>query len=182
MSRRVAGWAALSLLLASPWIAGCTGDTPQFAASNTGTQASNRPQVSTPSKGPGNNRPPVVREVRVLPQPVRRHEPIRVEVEGEDPDFDMLTFRYQWFLNDQPLEEHRGAELPRLVVERGQQVAVEVIPFDGKTEGEPYRTPSMVVANSPPEVRSLVLDPDPIQPGEPVTVQVDDFDADEDLV
>ena len=55
-----------------------------------------------------------------------------------------------------------------------------MIPSDGKTQGPPYRTQAVVVANTPPEVTQIVLEPSEVRVGDRLSVKVEGSDADQD--
>lgn len=142
-------------------------------------------QANTPPANPAllkPNRPPSVREARIVPHPVRRQEPARVQVEGEDPDGDPLAYRYQWLVNDRPLPGETREVLDPSRFQRGNLLRVEVVPSDGKEEGPTFRTPAIEVVNSPPEVTAVVLEPDPLRVGQPVQAKAEGLDADQDFI
>ncbi len=130
----------------------------------------------------GNNHPPSVRSARIVPIPPVLSEPVSVQVEGEDPDRDPLTFRYQWLVNGEPLPGATGHQLNPDQLKRGDRVGVEVIPFDGKAQGAPYRSEPVIVGNTLPVVSRVTIEPGRIQVGDVVRAQVEATDADHDEV
>src|SRR5687768_6393339 len=112
------------------------------------------------SASPGNHLP-VIRSVRIVPSPVVLNQAVAVQVEGFDADGDLITYRQQWKVNDSGVTY---ATIDTKIFKRGDRLSVEVIPYDGKTEGASVRAEA-VVANTLPEVTKIVFDPDEIRVG-----------------
>ncbi|HXF93002.1 MAG TPA: putative Ig domain-containing protein [Nitrospiraceae bacterium] len=117
-----------------------------------------------------------------MPIPPVLSEPVSVQVEGEDPDRDPLTFRYQWLVNGELLSGATGHQLNPDQLKRGDRVSVEVIPFDGKAQGAPYRSEPVIVGNTLPVVSRVTIEPGRIQVGDVLKAQVEATDADHDEV
>src|SRR5207237_10412905 len=79
------------------------------------------------------NRPPTVQSATIMPNPVVRSGPITVQVEAIDPDRDAVTFRNRWLVNGNPIDGQTGLTLEPQLFKRGDSVAVEEVPSDGKT-------------------------------------------------
>ncbi len=135
-----------------------------------------------PAPPAGNNRPPSIRSARIVPVPPVLSEPVSVQVEGEDPDRDPLTFRYQWLVNGDPVPGAIGHQLNPDTLKRGDRVSVQVIPFDGKVSGAPYRTEPVSVGNTLPVVLRVTIEPGQIRVGDVLQAQVEGTDADHDEV
>jgi hypothetical protein len=129
----------------------------------------------------GGNQPPVVRSVRIFPNPVPVRGAALAQADGDDPDGDPVTFRYQWLANGLALTGETAATLAPARLKRGDSLTVEVVPSDGKTEGAPLRADPAAIGNSPPEVTRIVL-PSAAKPGDLVEAQVEAEDADGDPV
>jgi translation initiation factor IF-1 len=156
------------MLLGIPLLAGCS---PESAQVN-----------SVESTSARNNHPPAVRSARIVPVPPVLSEPVSVQVEAEDPDRDPLTFRYQWLVNGEPVPGAVGHQLSTDALKRGDRVSVEVIPFDGKGQGAPYRTEPVIVGNTLPVVSRVTIEPGQIRVGDVLQAQVEGTDADHDEV
>lgn len=137
-------------------------------------------QPGTASGSSQTNRAPAVQSARIVPSPLVLSGPVSVQIEAEDPDRDAMTFRYQWLVNANPIEGQTGPTLAPNLLKRGDSVAVEVIPSDGKTQGPPYRTKVVAVANTPPEVTQIVLEPSEVRVGDRLRAKVEGSDADQD--
>ncbi len=134
------------------------------------------------SPHPEGNRPPVIKAVRLLPDPVMPKEPIKAEVDADDPDGDSLMFRLQWFANGQPIAGETKPVLPPHTVKRGDQIAVEVVPMDGTVEGVPVRSQTVAIPNTPPEIVNLTLEPGQPHVGDTIKVDAQGKDQDNDSV
>jgi len=137
-------------------------------------------QLGSSSGSSQTNRPPTVQSATIMPNPVVRSGPITVQVEAIDPDRDAVTFRYRWLVNGNPIDGQAGLTLEPQLLKRGDSVAVEMIPSDGKTQGPPYRTQAVAVVNTPPEVTQIVLEPSEVRIGDRLSVKVEGSDADQD--
>ena len=105
------------------------------------------------------NHPPVIRRVSLQPTPLVLHGPLSVSVEAQDLDRDEMTFRYRWFVNGQLAAERSSETLEPTILKRGDQVVVEVVPSDGKSEGAPFKSQSLAVGNSAPVVSHVTIEP-----------------------
>jgi hypothetical protein len=132
-------------------------------------------------KGNKANRAPVVKAVRLHPNPVMVTSPVLVEVDAGDDDGDLIDVRHTWFVNGNAIEGQRGSTLPPRLVKRGDTLAVEVIPVDGKTEGVPVRVET-TVGNSPPLMIRVALESGAVLVGERVRAQVEGEDPDQDAL
>lgn len=103
------------------------------------------------------NRPPVIGEVEISPQTPRPGEQLVARAEATDPDGDDVELSYHWKLDGKALD----ATGPFLEVEkasRGSAITVEVTASDGVQQAGPRRA-TVHVANSPPHVDGVELDP-----------------------
>jgi hypothetical protein len=106
-----------------------------------------------------------------------------VSVSLSAPDFgrDGHTYQYRWYVNDVLIPGETSIQLPTENLKRGDLVAAEVIPSDGRTTGVTYKTPVVQVGNTPPTVVSVGL-PQHVMLDEPVRVEVSVKDMDNDDV
>jgi hypothetical protein len=126
------------------------------------------------------NRPPVIHSVTFLHDPVPLTKPISVQVVAEDPEREAVSFQYQWYVDNVPLNGQTNPTLPTDLLRRGQMVSVEIVPADGTQKGKAFRSPSVAVANTPPHVTSVTLRPLTVQPGERVEALAETSDPDHD--
>lgn len=105
--------------------------------------ASVRTQVS--------NQPPTVERLGMGPSwDVTAGELIEVAPSARDAEGDELSFHYRWLVNGRPADAPDLPEFDTTGLEKGDLVRVEVIPDDGRDEGEPFLSPDVRVANRPP--------------------------------
>jgi putative Ig domain-containing protein len=128
------------------------------------------------------NHPPIVRAATLQPAPLVLTGPIVVHVEAQDIDRNPLSFRYRWIVNGKTVRSQNGEQLSPELLKRGDVVSVEIWPHDGMIEGRPFTSESVVVANSPPVVAHLGIEPDSVSPGVRVQARADTSDVDGDLI
>jgi len=139
--------------------------------------------TGNPSGALSNNRPPAIIAARILGDSLSLAKPIAVQIEAEDPEREAVSFHYQWFVNDEPVAGQTNATLPQELLRRGQRVSVEIVPIDtGGQKGPSYRTPAVVIGNTPPLITGVALLPHEIKAGEKVEARVEADDIDHDLV
>lgn len=117
-----------------------------------------------------------------MPEPIVPGSLVHTQVDAEDQDGDTVLFRHQWFANGTPIAGAVGPDLLPTMVKRGDQLAVEVTPLDGKADGVPMRSSPAVMPNSPPETMRLTLGPSPPHIGDHVNVEVESKDQDGDAI
>jgi hypothetical protein len=126
------------------------------------------------------NHPPVVKAASIMPSPVTLSGPLTVLVEAQDLDLNSISFRYRWLVNGLAIVGQTGESLQPELLKRGDQVAVEVTPFDGTIEGAPFLSGSASVVNTPPIISDVTVDFDHQAQGRRVLATVDVVDADHD--
>jgi len=94
------------------------------------------------------NTPPELRSVRIVPDVIRPGDSIGVEVTGNDPDGDPVTFEYRWEKNGQSA----GTE-SRMAggLHRNDVISVRITPFDGEARGK-FLVLRREVKNYPPSI------------------------------
>ena len=164
------------LIIASA-LCSCTAEPPATPA---GSQATATPVA--PAAGPTGNHPPSVLSARIYPEDVTLDTELRVDLHGEDLDGDRITYRYQWVVNEVPAA---GATVPVFRPERlkkGDRVTAEIVPTDGKADGEVFTTGPVTIGNTAPSIREIYVDPLPLQRGKLIKVRVVASDPDGDPV
>jgi hypothetical protein len=113
---------------------------------------------------PAPNYAPKVVGAKIVPDPAYANRDLKVEVNAEDPEKDLIELKYQWikFMGEGPvrtavnLEGETDPTLSHDKFVHGDVVAVRITPFDWKgAEGQMYQTKLLVIRNSPPEIISL---------------------------
>jgi hypothetical protein len=118
-------------------------------------------QASSGSKA-FSNAPPQIGSAKIVPDPAYAATDLSVEVESKDPENDLVSYAYQWMKAKEGGQVEEGEEikgetsstLSHENFARGDALAVVVTPFDGRSQGQPFRTKYLVVANSPPKIVS----------------------------
>ncbi len=128
-----------------------------------------------------NNHPPVVTSASILPTPIVLSSPLTVQVDAQDLDGQNVMFRYRWLVNGQVVAGQTDATLPPQILKRGDQVAVEVIPYDGIAEGAVFCTAAMPVVNTPPVIQRASIEVDPSTGGRHLVAHAEVIDPDRDF-
>lgn len=128
------------------------------------------------------NHSPVVKTVSILPNPLNLSGPISVRVEAQDLDQQTMVFRYRWLVNGHVMSGQTLSTLQAHLLKRGDQVAVEVIPFDGITEGTPFQSLPVTVPNTAPIISNIAVDLDHDVQGRRLLATVDVADPDHDSI
>ena len=128
------------------------------------------------------NHPPFVKTLSILPNPLNLSGPISVRVEAQDLDQQTLVFRYRWLVNGQVMSGQTLSALPAHLLKRSDQVAVEVVPFDGITEGAPFQSVPVTVTNTAPIISDIAVDLDHDVQGRRLLAKVDVADPDHDSI
>ncbi|MFY9268544.1 MAG: putative Ig domain-containing protein [Candidatus Manganitrophaceae bacterium] len=144
-----------------------------------GARETGSPSASFPPPERGNT-PPRLTRVAIFPADPDLQSVLRVELQAEDPDRDVLTYRYRWLVNqrevgDQPI-------LPLKGFRQGDLVSVEVIPSDGKAEGTSLPGPAVKIGNHPPVVTTVSLLPPEPKAGQTILAEVEGRDPEGDSV
>ena len=139
-------------------------------------------EETAPITRSSSNRPPVVTTAVIVDTPLSQSAPAAVQIQSEDPEREAVTFHYQWYVDNAPIAGQTGATLPPEFFRRGQTVSVEIIPTDGTSKGQPYRTAGVVVGNSLPKIAAVSLVPRTARAGDRLEAQVQASDPDHDRV
>jgi len=133
-------------------------------------QEGSKPATSLAKKGekrtvtpPAPNYAPKIVEAKVVPDPAYANSDLEVAIKAEDPEGDLITFKYQWiiFKDGGPLRKAvilEGETTSTLFHDKfvhGDILAVRITPFDWMgAEGQMYQSQLVVIRNSPPEIIS----------------------------
>lgn len=136
-----------------------------------------------PARSPvAGNRPPVVTAAKIVPNTMSQNDRISLEIQAEDPDHQAVNYLFQWYADDALLPGQTDAILTGEMLRRGQKVSAEVTPTDGELKGQPFRTTSIVVGNTPPRVSAVSLAPQAAKPGQRLEAVAEASDPDHDRV
>lgn len=108
------------------------------------------------SKG---NSPPVISSATILPEKPTKESDLNVMAQSKDPDKDTIQYRYQWIKNEVEISGEDKSALESRNFRKGDVIQVRVTPWDGKTEGAPFLSPSVKILNSLPVIETVSVEP-----------------------
>lgn len=126
------------------------------------------------------NQSPRVLSVDFFPPIPHQGESLVVRAKGADKEGDAIIYRYAWFVNKKLV--HNTRELSASLFKRGDKISLEVIPNDGVSDGMVFKTAEIRVQNTPPEIVSIQLLPQPFKPGETIQAIVKGKDREGDRI
>jgi hypothetical protein len=104
------------------------------------------------------NRPPLVEKAELDPPVGDRRTIFECTAIGlEDPDGDPALGIYEWLADGEIIEGAGGASFTAGDLEAGDVLACRVTPFDGEISGMPVTSVGALISNSPPVVRSVLV-------------------------
>jgi hypothetical protein len=99
--------------------------------------------------------PPVVSSITISPgQPTKMSE-LSLFIQSHNPGGNPLTYRYQWFRNDEEIPGENESTLKCENFKKGDLIRVRVVPSGGKVEGEPFLSGPVKILNMPPVVEEV---------------------------
>jgi len=100
------------------------------------------------------NRRPQLTQAKIVPwEGVARGDSLTVEPGGTDPDGDLLSYRYEWRVNGEPVDVE-GNVFDTKGLDPGDIVVARVIASDGESESDPVDTARVRVAGAVPRIVS----------------------------
>lgn len=106
------------------------------------------------------NAVPVITRAEILPTHPQRGSRINLRIRASDDDGERISYAVNWFCNDRIIGS--GLEFYLSDVEKGDRIYAEVTPSDGHQSGTTVRTTTVTVANSPPKIIGVKLEPEAI--------------------
>ncbi|NWF91959.1 MAG: hypothetical protein HXY46_03515 [Syntrophaceae bacterium] len=103
-------------------------------------------------------------------------------VRSEDPDGDMVTYRYQWIRNGEEISGENKNLLKSGNFNKGDVIQVRVVPSDDKAEGRAFLSPPVKILNSPPVVQEVRIEPRIAYAQDRLRAVVKGHDVDEDPI
>jgi len=80
-------------------------------------------------------------------------------IQSQDPDGDLVNYRYQWIKNDIEIAGESGNVLRAGNFRKGDVFQVRVIPSDGKGDGKPFLSNPVKILNAAPVVSEVWIEP-----------------------
>jgi len=128
------------------------------------------------------NSPPSIVNLTLLPEKAYRGRELSSAIQGKDPEGDNVTYRYQWFRNDQEIIGEDKSSLRGDHFRKGDMIQVRVTPSDGKAEGPSVLSAPSKILNSLPEIQSVSIEPRLPGVSDSLKAEVKGFDLDGDFV
>ena len=128
------------------------------------------------------NSPPAVTSVTIQPEKAYKGNELNLAIESNDPDRDLVTYRYQWIKNDQEILGENNISLKGDRFQKGDRIQVRVIPSDGKMEGPPFLSSQIRILNSPPVIQEVWIEPQSAFVSESLQANARSLDSDGDFV
>jgi hypothetical protein len=162
------------IILLAGLLAGCSQEPPS-PGSESSSSSNSASAVS------GENHPPVVTVARLMANGLTRNDSVTSEFTTDDQDGDRVTVRYQWLENGVPIEGQKGPALDLGGLKRGDRVSLALTPVDAKgAVGPVFQTEAVEVANTPPVVTRVTIEPAVAKPGDVLHVAMEGSDPDGD--
>jgi len=105
------------------------------------------------------NSPPTITSVTLLPERPNRENDLSLVIQSQDPDGDLVNYRYQWIKNDIEIAGESGNVLRAGNFRKGDVFQVRVIPSDGKGDGKPFLSNPVKILNATPVVSEVWIEP-----------------------
>jgi hypothetical protein len=94
----------------------------------------------------------------------------------------MVTYTYRWMNNGEEIADETESALKSDFFSKGDTIEVEVTPYHNEVGGKPVKSDPVVIANTPPAMRSFTIDPSPAYSKDDLIATLDVFDADDDYI
>jgi len=98
---------------------------------------------------------PIVSSIALSPAEPSVGSKITAVPQGSDPDEDLVSYAYQWGVNEKALPDQKGSVFPTTGLKKKDMVYVLITPSDGAEAGEQKMSDVLVLVNSPPRITSL---------------------------
>jgi len=105
------------------------------------------------------NSPPTILSVTILPERANRENDLGIVVQSQDPDGDLVNYRYQWIRNDVEIAGETSNVLKAGNLRKGDMCQVRVTPSDAKGEGKPFLSNPVKILNAAPVVGEVWIEP-----------------------
>jgi hypothetical protein len=120
--------------------------------------------------------------VTVLPERPTRENDLSLVIQSQDPDGDLVKYRYQWIKNDIEMAGESGNVLRAGNSTKGDIFQVRVIPSDGKEDGKPFLSNPVKIVNAVPVVSEVWVEPQTPTIQNDLKVHEKSIDADGDSI
>jgi hypothetical protein len=153
------------------------------SCSNEQKSSSDAPLLNVPGTvSSSESAPPRVTAAEILPAGPTARTPLTLAYTGQDGEGGPVQYAYRWYVDGSDVEEGVGSALEPGSYKKGSEVYAEIIPSDARTQGPPFRTKTIVIANQPPEVAAVNMTPVPAFAGSMIKAEPDAVDPDGDEI
>jgi len=129
---------------------------------------------------PTDNKPPVISSAVIVPELPAADSALDIKYYASDPEGDALTMEFRWYVNSNLVQNGPVSSLQPGSFHKGSTVYAEVVPADQYSVGSPFAIRPVVIANSPPTVSLVTLEPDAAYIGTVMTANAQGRDPDGD--
>jgi hypothetical protein len=106
------------------------------------------------------NSAPSIQSVTVVPtQPDTDEDLIGIAAGWSDQDNDFEKYKFQWFLNGAADLTEVTASFPHSKTQRGDELQLQVTPYDDYDQGNPVLSPTIIIVNGPPSKPVIQISP-----------------------
>jgi hypothetical protein len=123
---------------------------------------------------------PAISSVEILPENPSKSSLLETVVKFAQPE--TAEVRYRWMKNGKEIMGVTESTLGQDSFQKGDAITVEVIPGVGKVNGKPVQSNPVIIANSPPVLKSFTIEPMPAHSKDELTARLEMFDADGEYV
>jgi hypothetical protein len=144
--------------------------------------ACERQKAPEPPSKTKTNSPPTITSLTILPERPNRESDLSLIIQSQDPDGDLVHYRYQWIKNEVEMEGESGSLLRAGNFKKGDTLQVRVLPSDGKVDGKPFLSNPVKIMNAPPVVSEVWIEPQTPTIQNDLKVHEKSVDPDEDTI
>lgn len=123
---------------------------------------------------------PAINSVEILPENPSKSSLLETVVKFAQPE--TAEVRYRWMKNGKEIMGAAESTLGQDMFQKKDTIAVEVTPSLGKVLGKAVQSNPVIIANSPPVLKSFTIEPMPAHSKDELTARLDMFDADGEYV
>jgi hypothetical protein len=123
---------------------------------------------------------PAVSSVEILPENPSKSSLLETVVKFNQPE--TAELHYRWMKNGKEIMGETESTLKQDNFQKGDTIAVEVTPSLDNVKGSTFQSSPVVIANSPPALRSFAIEPIPAHSTDELTARLEMFDADGDYI
>lgn len=125
---------------------------------------------------------PVIATVELSPQQATAGTLLELKYAMSSAGSGEVLYSVRWLVNEGPVQEGPAMTLQPGAFQKGSRVSAELTVTDGAGRSATLATPPLTVANTPPQVTGVVIEPKLPQRGKDLAVSAAALDADNDTL